>query len=120
MTDGLSNTIMIGHQVSNGAVWKGAWYQGISVAGTALPPNMLKGCMQTGEHVDFAVAGSPCYANCDGGGDQWRKYGFNSHHPGGIQVTMGDGSVHFIAETISQITYNALGSRAGDEPIGDY
>jgi prepilin-type N-terminal cleavage/methylation domain-containing protein len=120
VTDGLSNTIMIGHQVSNGAVWKGAWYQGISVAGTALPPNMLKGCMQTGQHVDFPVPGSPCDSNCDGNGDGWRKYGFNSHHPGGIQVAMGDGSVHFIAETISQITYNALGSRAGDEVIGDY
>ena len=46
--------------------------------------------------------------------------GFTSHHVGGIQVALGDGSVRFINESINQFTYNALGSRAGGEVVGDY
>lgn len=46
-----------------------------------------------------------------------------SRHPGGIQVVMVDGSVDFIAETISTVggrsgfgVWGALGTRAGGEP----
>jgi prepilin-type N-terminal cleavage/methylation domain-containing protein len=115
VTDGLTNTIMIGHQVSNGAGSKTAWYQGMSIAGTSLPPNFLKPCMAAGQNFNWAPLGSPCRPNCGTG--TWRIRGFNSYHTGGIFVTMGDGSVRWIDENINQFTYNALGSRAGGEVI---
>jgi Protein of unknown function (DUF1559) len=117
--DGLSSTIMIGHQVSNGAGSKTAWYQGLSIAGTSLPPNFLQPCMDTNQNFNWAPVGSPCApASC--GLNTWRIRGFNSYHEGGIFVTMGDGSVQFISDSIDMFVYNALGSRAGNEVVGEF
>jgi prepilin-type processing-associated H-X9-DG protein len=43
--------------------------------------------------------------------------GFVSEHPGGANLLFADGSVHFLKNTISLITYAALGSRNGGEVI---
>ena len=43
--------------------------------------------------------------------------GFASLHPGGANFAFSDGSVHFLKQSISLVTYNALGSRAGGEVI---
>jgi prepilin-type N-terminal cleavage/methylation domain-containing protein len=120
VTDGTSNTIMIGHQVANATNWKGAWYQGKTIAGTSLPPNFIKYSMQTNQHLDNVPAGTPDNPSACSAGNSWRKLGFNSFHPGSILVAMGDASVLVITERINQITYNALGSRSGGEAIGDF
>ncbi|PQO27802.1 DUF1559 domain-containing protein [Blastopirellula marina] len=41
----------------------------------------------------------------------------SSYHPGGVQVTLCDGSVQFIPETIDGITWKAYGTRDGREVI---
>jgi prepilin-type processing-associated H-X9-DG protein len=43
--------------------------------------------------------------------------GFVSFHPGGSNFLFGDGSVKFLKNSISLITYCALGSRAGSEVV---
>lgn len=40
---------------------------------------------------------------------------FRSGHIGGINVTLADGSTHFVANTIDESAYRAFGSRAGGE-----
>ncbi len=40
-----------------------------------------------------------------------------SFHPGGAQVVMADGSVHFVSETIDRDLLLALFTKAGDEPL---
>src|SRR5262249_16126187 len=40
-----------------------------------------------------------------------------SYHPGGTNVTMGDGSVKFIKDSINIKTWMALGTRSGGEVI---
>ncbi len=40
-----------------------------------------------------------------------------SHHPGGVNVLLLDGSVRFLKETINRSTWRALGTRAGGEVI---
>ncbi|MCO6453882.1 MAG: DUF1559 domain-containing protein [Pirellulaceae bacterium] len=40
-----------------------------------------------------------------------------SRHPGGIVLALCDGSVRFIPDTIDLITWRALGTRDGDEPV---
>ncbi|MFO1092287.1 MAG: H-X9-DG-CTERM domain-containing protein [Planctomycetaceae bacterium] len=45
---------------------------------------------------------------------------FWSWHEGGSQFLLGDGSVRFIGYSINQATYQALGTRAGGEIIGDF
>ena len=41
----------------------------------------------------------------------------NSYHPGGVNVTLCDGSVRFVKDSISLPTWRALGSRNGGEVI---
>ena len=42
-----------------------------------------------------------------------------SFHPGGCMVTLGDGSVRFLAQTINQPTLSAMATRAGGEALMD-
>jgi prepilin-type N-terminal cleavage/methylation domain-containing protein/prepilin-type processing-associated H-X9-DG protein len=42
---------------------------------------------------------------------------FGSMHPGGMNVCLGDGSVRFLNQTISMVTYRSLGSREQGETI---
>ncbi len=105
--DGTSNTIMFGHTsgiaMGNDNVWCASTG---SVNGTSLPINFnIRASLEQGS---FFCPGCP-------NGQPWRGRGFQSHHTGGSVFTMGDGSVHFIAEGISMRAYNALGSRAGGD-----
>ncbi len=43
-----------------------------------------------------------------------------SRHPGGVNVSFVDGSVHFISDTIDLDTWRALGSRDGGEVISSW
>ena len=43
-----------------------------------------------------------------------------SHHPGGVQVGFGDGSVRFLADTIDLATWRALGTKGGREVLGHF
>jgi hypothetical protein len=48
-----------------------------------------------------------------------KELSFGSHHPGGVQVILADGSVRFVAESIDRATF-ALGTRNGRELITPY
>jgi len=68
------------------------------------------------------LAPNPPYPNCQlepWGGDMDSPgiYGLSSYHPGGGNVAMADGSVHFLKSTTAQRIVWALGSRAGGEVI---
>jgi hypothetical protein len=101
--DGTSNTILFGHTAgivrSNSLVWFSSTG---AINGTSLPINwtLLRSVRQ----------GRPF-------GSSWTGRGFTSHHPGGTTVALTDGSVRFLAETINQRVFNALGSRAGGEVV---
>ena len=45
---------------------------------------------------------------------------FGSHHSGGCQFAMADGSVHFVAETIDLAVYRGLGARDDGLPAGGF
>ena len=80
---------------------------GFTMFNTILTPNDTQfrfgGCR-------FAC-GSSC--NMDNG----FVYGASSSHPGGANVTMGDGSVRFIKDSVNRMTSFALGTRAGGEVV---
>jgi prepilin-type N-terminal cleavage/methylation domain-containing protein/prepilin-type processing-associated H-X9-DG protein len=59
-----------------------------------------------------------CREGCGGCGmDNSHINNATSAHPGGCNVLMGDGSVRFVKQTIDQLTWMALGTRAGGEVI---
>ncbi|NUQ63313.1 MAG: DUF1559 domain-containing protein [Pirellulales bacterium] len=47
-------------------------------------------------------------------------WGAGSHHPGGAQMLLADGSVRFISETTNRLTVLALVTMAGRELVGEY
>lgn len=58
--------------------------------------------------------------NVDGGPDDWAGgtgMAASSNHPGGVGVGMGDGSVRFVSETVSQDVWWAVGTRSGRESV---
>jgi prepilin-type N-terminal cleavage/methylation domain-containing protein len=108
VTDGLSNTIMLGHTSTMASGYDIVWFTTTgNVNGTSLPINF--NIANSVQQRSFYCPG--CSATAP-----WRGRGFQSHHPGGSIFAMGDGSVTFLTQNINQIVYNAMGSRGGGEP----
>ena len=57
---------------------------------------------------------------CNANGNWQTSQGFKSRHPGGAQFVLADGSVRFLTETINYTTYQQLGSRRDNRPIGQF
>ncbi len=98
VTDGLSNTLMVGERHSK--IEHSTWTGVISGADEAMarvvgitdhPPN------DEHAHLDD----------------------FSSLHPGGAMFAKGDGSVRFVPETINEVVFHALGTRAGGEVVNE-
>jgi prepilin-type N-terminal cleavage/methylation domain-containing protein/prepilin-type processing-associated H-X9-DG protein len=75
----------------------------MSLFNTIAPPNLYNG--------SFA------YCSRIGSGARSDLSNSDSWHPGGVNVTLGDGSVKFIKDSISIQVWMALGTRAGGEVI---
>ena len=115
VTDGTSNSILVGEvlpiQDANNNFWAG---QG-AVAGTTIP---------LGWNSNTWPASDPiCNGNWQGAtaplGCRYAasSKGFKSNHTGGCNMLFADGSVHFLKTSIDPVTYNALGSRNGGEAV---
>jgi prepilin-type N-terminal cleavage/methylation domain-containing protein/prepilin-type processing-associated H-X9-DG protein len=115
VNDGTSNTIFVGEVLPSNAADSNFWNFNGGTAGTTIPlgwdantvPGNLPTCYQQWENTTAPLGCRYGAAN----------KGFVSVHPGGANFLFCDGSVHFMKKTIAQITYNALGSRAGGEVI---
>ncbi len=67
---------------------------------------------------DSVFPGGGCRWSCAGCGiDSSFSYGVSSNHPGGANVLMTDGSVRFVKDSVSRMTWWALGTRNGGEVI---
>ena len=64
--------------------------------------------------VTLAAGGGNCFINCSNDSE------FYSFHTGGTHALLGDGSVRFLSENIDGQTLVALGTRAGDEIVGEF
>ncbi len=102
--DGLSNTIMAGETLPAHTIWNGVFNPNFPVATHSIPINMM-------------ISDNGLHGGWDSGAGQiWaRSSGYKSLHPGGANFLMGDGSVHFLSESISHQLFCALGTRAGGE-----
>ncbi|MCR9118939.1 MAG: DUF1559 domain-containing protein, partial [bacterium] len=119
ITDGTSNTMMIGEvrqgQVSGdlrGLTWYGP-HTGFMAhyAPNSSSPDLLSSgfCKNT----EMAPKGMPC-----AGGTH--IFSARSSHPTGVQVTLCDGSVRFITETINLTTWRNLASMSDGDVLGEY
>ena len=110
ITDGLSNTIMIGEKWLNaGRYQAGDWHDNLgwtdgwdpdTTRSTGYPPRNDAILPARGER----------------GYDDTLPYSFGGPHPGRMNVLMGDGSVHDVDFTIDRVVLNYLGDRRDGEP----
>jgi prepilin-type processing-associated H-X9-DG protein len=100
VTDGVSNTLIVGEAVVEEDYHSAAMFSDGDWASCGIPLN-------------FFLVGLDTDARKF---DRWNEVrGFKSLHPGGSQFAMADGSVHFLNESIAHETYRALSTRSGDE-----
>jgi prepilin-type N-terminal cleavage/methylation domain-containing protein/prepilin-type processing-associated H-X9-DG protein len=117
ITDGTSNTLLVGERPPSVDDVYGWWF-----AGSGQPPmsfgatDVVLGTNEliaadTSTDRDIFRAGS---INDPANAHRWH---FWSQHNGGSNFLFADGSVHFLAYDIGQDTFNALGTRAGGETL---
>lgn len=114
VTDGLSNTIMMGEirpMCDNDFNAQG-WVYSDALWNSTTPPINFPTC-----------PGDPGYGTtaCKMNSGNWNTtMGFKSKHTGGAHFVLGDGSVRFISENIDYPTYQRLGDRCDGRSVGDF
>jgi prepilin-type processing-associated H-X9-DG protein/prepilin-type N-terminal cleavage/methylation domain-containing protein len=114
ITDGLSNTILVGERPPSHDFWYGWWYAGYGQRGTGSVDGLLgaveriftgelRGC----EVADIRFRRGSLQSKCD-------VLHYWSFHPGGANFAFADGSVHFLAYGAADILPQ-LATRAGTE-----
>jgi prepilin-type processing-associated H-X9-DG protein len=119
ITDGTSNTIVVGERPPSADLWYGWWYAGYGQAGTG-SADMLLGVRERnlgGRYVSSCPAG-PYHFRPGNLGEQCDLFHFWSLHAGGAHFLFADGSVHFLTYGVDPLL-PALGTRAGGESVGD-
>jgi prepilin-type N-terminal cleavage/methylation domain-containing protein len=113
VTDGTSQTILIGekrpayegHSADITSQANVGWWAGAN-SGYAHGNSIIP--------INYPI--NPDQTNCSPGDRHIHNYptsmGFNSHHPGGAQFGFVDGSVHFIQESIDQLTLCMLSHKS--------
>jgi prepilin-type N-terminal cleavage/methylation domain-containing protein/prepilin-type processing-associated H-X9-DG protein len=100
ITDGTSNTFLLGEDVAALNRWLSWPYANNAYGTCAIPPNVHR------------PQGGPYDP------DDWpNTWSFRSRHPGGVHFALADGSVHFVSDTIDLGVYRALATVAGGEVV---
>lgn len=100
ITDGTSNTLMIGEALPDRSLWN-AWAYSNGACGTCgIGPNATQA-----NGVPYGTSDWP------------NNYAFHSAHPGGLNFAMADGTVRWIENGIRLQTYRDLASIRGGEVV---
>jgi prepilin-type N-terminal cleavage/methylation domain-containing protein len=125
ITDGTSNTAFVSELItvpgdsSQGNDWRGVMhypegplYQHNQTPNSPVPDEVRQG-----------MCVSVPYAPCIGTSTSWNPkritFTARSHHPGGVNLLLGDSSVRFVSNDINLSTWRALSSPKGGEVLGD-
>ena len=126
--DGLSNTIFMGELLGECTNdWDGGWWRfigtGSGIASTSPGINLMTLCagsQQEAANKGYPYNGITSMPDCVAKSNWNLGHGFRSRHPQGCQFVFGDGSVHFLSQSINYATYQRLGGRRDGQPIGDF
>jgi len=116
ITDGLSNTIIVGEVATDRSRIK----DGQAIDHWAICSPHIDGL--NGEFSEFlgstGIVMNAWLDNLQSGHD-WEA-GFGSYHVGGAHFLLSDGAVRFINESVDRRTYEALGTRDQEELLGEF
>ena len=101
ITDGSSNTLFVGERARKTFTNRDYIYIGTANA----RDRHAKFCGSTGIEINSTNNSHRGWAS------------FSSMHPGGALFLAGDGSSHFLSETIDRYLYSSLGTRSGGEAV---
>ncbi len=98
----------------------------LSVGGLSGRPNMRGrswswSFMGVGSSYNHTML--PNERSCHTYGDDWggtNLMSASSYHPGGVHTALCDGSVRFVSDTIAPELWWGLGTRAGNEDVGEF
>lgn len=112
VTDGTSNTFMIGEISWTGFTGYRGWGRGSTVLIGGNSAAELRGSAEGGtKNVALSInTGSPTYQTLN-----WNDGEFGSDHPGGAVFLFSDSSVSFLSEDIAIGVFLSLASRDGEE-----
>jgi prepilin-type N-terminal cleavage/methylation domain-containing protein len=137
ITDGASNTLLVGERWYQTRAWTLGVYW--TSAGRTAPPTASETPLNSASsscknintkyppNPDFNTSGY--YASHDNATDRpfmppgavrsiaFNDLPFGSFHSGGVNFACADGSIHFIGDSIDLVVYRALASRNGDETV---
>ncbi|HMC09697.1 MAG TPA: DUF1559 domain-containing protein [Pirellulaceae bacterium] len=119
--DGMSNTLMFSETVQgkDGDLRGFGWWGGGSHFETYLTPN--SSLPDVTENISYCKPATrlnpPCIGPSDG---TWETIAARSRHPTGVHVSMCDGATRFVSNNIDLVTWRALGTAAGGDPVGSY
>jgi prepilin-type processing-associated H-X9-DG protein len=121
ITDGTSNTFLMGERTGGTKIYNGM--QQVTVSALEGETNGGGwGDVLNGEHwlkgavrgaTNWATAGGPCAINCT----NYRGSGFHSFHAGGCQFVMCDGSVQFNSASVEPSVFAARITRQKGEVV---
>jgi prepilin-type N-terminal cleavage/methylation domain-containing protein len=107
VTDGLSNTFMIGEDIPLLDCWCAWPYANTAVGACNNPPN-----------TNLDQKYGTCTAAVVAADSIWTDtFGFRSRHPGCVQFAYADGSVHVVQEDVDLATYRAMATIQGAESL---
>ena len=131
ITDGLSNTVMIGEAAGRPSRWNfermaeeyaggstaymnGPWaHSGNEIAVDGSAVTVTGGVRSASTLSSVALLASTCSVNCT---NQGELYAF---HKGGASVILGDGSVKFLSSSMDLKTLMLICARSDGHPVGD-
>jgi hypothetical protein len=117
LTDGSSNTFLLGERTGGNTIYYKLTAQPALPAALKDTNGGAWGDILLGEHwvagslYDGTGSGGPCAINCT----NLRGRGFHSFHTGGAQFLMGDGAVKFVSENIAAQLFAAAITRKKGE-----
>ena len=118
--DGTSNTVAVSETIAGkDGDLRGAWWQeyGYSYSNARTPNSPIPDSMWSAVAIPYQCCVSTPDAPCDGSSPNWstENYAARSHHGGGVNACLLDGSVHFFSNQIDLATWHALGSINGND-----